>query len=105
MSLMKYFRSRKIFILLKLTCTVSSSLSCEQFVGTIVNKKCYFSKDDLTICKHKVKGTQENFKNEDKWFERVATDVRTPCSSLVISDTILKRFKDLIQQEVERRDN
>ena len=62
------------------TCTVSSSLSCEQFVGIIVNKKYYFSKDDLTICKniHKLKGTQENLKIEDQWFERVATDVRTP---------------------------
>ena len=40
-------------------------------------------------------------KIEDKWFERVATDVRTPCSSLVISDTIVKRFKDLIQQDRE----
>ena len=31
------------------TCTVSSSLSSEQFVGIIVNKKYYFSKDNFTI--------------------------------------------------------
>ena len=64
----------------------------------IVNKKYYFSKDDLTICKniHKVKGTQENLKIEQKWFEWVATNVRTPCSFLVISDSILKKLKDLI---------
>ena len=82
------------------TCTISRSLSCEQFVGIIFNKKYWFTKEDLTICKNirKVKGAQENLKLEDKWFERVATDVRTPCSSLVISDTILKKFKDLIQQ-------
>ena len=33
------------------TCTVSSYLSCKQFVDTLVNKKYYFSKDDLTIVK------------------------------------------------------
>ena len=48
--------------------------------------------------KIKVKRTQGNLKIEDKWFERVATNVRTPCFSSVIKDTILKRFKDLIQQ-------
>ena len=55
---------------------------------------------DLTIWKniHKVKATQGNLKIEDKWFERVITNVRTPCSSLMISDIILKWFKDLIQQ-------
>ena len=75
-------------------------MSCDQFVGIIVNKNYYFSKDGLTICKniHKVKGTQGNLKIEDKWFKRVATNVRTPCSSLAISDTILKRFKDSILQ-------
>ena len=31
------------------TCTVSSSLNSEQFVGIIVNKKYYFSKDNFTI--------------------------------------------------------
>ena len=31
------------------TCTVSSSLSSEQFVGIIVNKKYYFSKDNSTV--------------------------------------------------------
>ena len=31
------------------TCTVSGSLSSEQFVGIIVNKKYYFSKDNFTI--------------------------------------------------------
>ena len=83
---------------------IASSLSCEQFVGIIVNKKYYFSKDDLIICKNtpKVKGTQEKTKVEDKWFQKVATDVRTPCSSLVISYTILNRFKNLIEQ---RREN
>ena len=82
------------------TCTVSSSLSCERFVGIIVNKKYYFSKADLIICKniHKVKGIQENLKTEDKGFEGVATNVRTPCSSLVISDTNLQRSKNSIQQ-------
>ena len=44
-----------------------------------------------------VKGIQGNLKVEDKWFERVATNVRTPCSSLVIGYTIVKRFKYLIQ--------
>ena len=48
--------------------------------------------------KIKVKRTQGNLKIEDKWFERVATNVRKPCFSSVIGDTILKRFKDLIQQ-------
>ena len=83
---------------------IASSLSCEQFVGIIVNKKYYFSKDDLIICKNtpKVKGTQEKIKSEDKWFQKVATDVRTPCSSLVISYIILNRFKNLIEQ---RREN
>ena len=49
------------------TCTISSSLSSEQFVGIIVNKKYYFLKDDLT-CKniHKAKGIQGNLKIEDK---------------------------------------
>ena len=58
---------------------------------------------DLTIWKniHKVKENQGNFKIEDKWFERVTTNVRTPSSSLVISDIILKWFKDLIQQDRE----
>ena len=37
-------------------------------------------------------------KIEDKCFEIVATNVHTPCSSLVISDTILKKFKYWIQQ-------
>ena len=83
---------------------IASSLSCEQFVGIIVNKKYYFSKDDLIICKNtpKVKGTQKKIKIEDKWFQKVATDVRTPCSSLVISYIILNRFKNLIEQ---RREN
>ena len=66
----------------------------------IVNKKYLFSKYDLTICKntHKVKRIQGNLKVEDQWFERVAANVRTPCSSLVIGYTIVKRFKYLIQQ-------
>ena len=35
----------------------------------------------LTICKNirKVKGTQKKIKIDDKWFERVATNVRIPC--------------------------
>ena len=40
------------------TCTVSSSLSCEKFVGIIVNKEYCFSK-------------YENLKIEDKWFEKL----------------------------------
>ena len=81
------------------TCTASSSLSCEQFAGIIFKKKYYFLKDDITICKniHRVKGTQSNLKVEEKWFERVVTSVRTSCSFLVISVTICKRFKNLIQ--------
>ena len=81
------------------TFTVSRSLTCKQFACIIVNKKYFFSKGDLTIFKNirKAKGTKGNLKIEDKWFERVVTKVGTTCSSLVISDTIIKRFKDLIQ--------
>ena len=68
-------------------------MSYEQFAGIIVNKKYYFWKNYLTICK--------NIHKEDKWFERVVTNVRTPYSSLAISDTILKRFKEFIQQRRE----
>ena len=71
----------------------------QKFACIIVNKKYFFSKGGLTIFKNirKAKGTKGNLKIEDKWFERVATKVGAPCSSLVISDTIIKRFKDLIQ--------
>ena len=79
------------------TCTISNLLSSEQFVSIIVNNKYYFSKDDLTFKNiHKAKGTQRNLKIEDKWFERVVTNVRTTFSYLVISDTNFKRLKDLI---------
>ena len=75
-------------------------MTCEQFVGIIANKKYSFSEDDVSTCKniHKVKRTQGNLKIEDKLFKRAATNVRIPCSCLVVGDTILKSFKNLIQQ-------
>ena len=50
----------------------------------------------LSVKIHKLKETLGNLKIEDKRFKRVATNVRTPCTSLVISYKILKGFKDLI---------
>ena len=80
-------------ILFQLTsCNDSSSMSCEQFVGIIVNKKYSFSEDDLTICKNilKVRATQGNLKIANKWFERVATNVRIPCFFWLLVITFLK---------------
>ena len=78
---------------------ICKSSNIEQFVGIVVNKCYYFSKFDLEISKrvHDVKSIQRDLAIEDKWPQRVAKSSRTPCSSLTISQEILKEFKNRIQ--------
>ena len=81
-------------------CTVSPSLKCEQFIGIIVNNEYFFSKDDLTIIRnvHAIKTLHGNLMAEDKWFERLSSSTRKPCSSFTIHKDVIQNFKNLIQE-------